>query len=155
MNRTVRQFQPYTLEANVRHMDKKMTPIGVRIKALMDKKGLSYRTLGARIHRQHMTVYGWVHGAEIKEPDLIRLARALSTTSEWLRYGDGQPAPEINGDLLTAIMVAVEEYAASEGITLSPPKRSEVVSALYGLFAQTGAVNRDVVRSIVKLAAAA
>lgn len=133
-----------------------MTPLGARIKALMKKKGFSYRTLAQRVHRQPMTVYGWVvYGSQIKEDDLARLAKVLDTTSEWLRYGDSEPAPEINGDLLAGILAAVEEYAASEGITLTPPKRAEAVSTLYGLFAPTGNVDRGVVRSIVRLAAAA
>lgn len=144
----------YDAGANVRRMEKKMTPMGARIRALMKKKGFSYRTLGQKVHRQPMTVYGWVvYGAQVKEEDLTRLAKVLDTTSEWLRYGDSQPAPEINGDLLASILTAVEEYAASEGIQLSPPKRAEVVSTLYGLFAPSGAVDRVVVRSIVRLAA--
>ncbi len=155
-NRTTCTAPLYGSEANVRRMEKKITPMGARIRALMKKKGFSYRTLGLRVHRQPMTVYGWVvYGSQIKEPDLQRLAKALDTTSEWLRYGDSEPAPEINGDLLADILTAVEEYAASEGITLSPPKRAEAISTLYGLFAAAGNVDRGVVRSIVRLAAVA
>lgn len=129
-----------------------METMGERIRAAMKAKGYSLRTLGKRIGRSHGAIRNWIMGSQVDDGDLERLGRAVGKSVKYLRYGDEDPIPQINQKLLSDIIVSVEVTAMNLGVELTQEKRSEVISTLYTLFANTGAVDPRIVSSIVRLA---
>lgn len=62
--------------------------LGSRIKALMDKLGISQPALAKMLGVKQASVWGWIKD-KAKPKDIIGLAAALKTTPEWLKTGKG------------------------------------------------------------------
>lgn len=70
---------------------KEIDPVafGARIRELRLRLGLSQAALGRALGTKQGTVWSWENG-DVKRPgDIVEIARALSTTADWLRYGEG------------------------------------------------------------------
>lgn len=119
---------------------------------------------------------------EPKASRLVAIARAVGVSLDWLLVGAGpmrpvtatdqsvgttefglregnssQLKPFVNHDedLLTAVVVAVEELLAEEGLSPRPQKKGQLIAALYELSladgTRTGAVDRRMVAPLLRL----
>lgn len=119
--------------------------------------------------------------SEPKAARLVAIARACGVSLDWLAAGEGPmrreavyttPAPNSGGvqkadpllfkqfvnhdeDLLTAVVVAVEELFAEEGLNPSPRKKGQFVAALYELALadedRSGAVDKKKMAPLLRL----
>lgn len=63
---------------------------GRRVRELREKLGISQAALAKAIGVGQQTVNNWESGAVKKTSAIVEVARALSTTPEWLQRGEGQ-----------------------------------------------------------------
>lgn len=127
-----------------------LSGIGSRIEAIADELG-GKRALSKKTGIHETQIYRYINGTSA--PDLQRLAMiavAGDESLDWLVLGrsskkyreanhtDANSAEShdaINGDLLQTIVAAVEEALIDAGRTLSPEKKSELISLLYSMYA--------------------
>lgn len=90
-----------------------------------------------------------------RTPVLRRLCDALNVREEWLVSGQGEmrstPKLDINQDMLTEVMIAVDAIAAEKGFTFTPAMRARAISAFYQQAIAAGHVDKDIIRTMLSV----
>lgn len=129
-----------------------MATMGDRIRAGLKAKGLSLRKAGKRIGRSHGAIQNWINGSQVDDADLERIGRVIGKSVKYLRYGDEEPVPQINYELLGKIILSIDLNLQAMGLDMPPEKRAKVTSTLYALFSPSGTVDEATVANIIRLA---
>jgi transcriptional regulator with XRE-family HTH domain len=158
------------IDMTARREKQESSGFAARLRQVIEAYG-SASGLAKAIERSEGAVRKWLRGeSEPNVTDLRSVCEETGTSIEWLVAGRGQrealalgvretappyqnPPPEpLDHTLHEAVMVAVEEELLRTGLTLSPGKRSTLVTHLYALSYERKEVDREAVVRLVKLA---
>jgi transcriptional regulator with XRE-family HTH domain len=94
--------------------------------------------------------------SEVSFTPIARLCTAKGISLDWLATGEGDmngqsAVPQVNVQLLSTAIEAIEELVNEEKLTLTPEKKGKSAGVLYEL-ARQGIDLRDIARNILKLA---
>jgi hypothetical protein len=118
--------------------------LGQRLASAIDQIGSNPTRLALKIGTTQATLSNWINDRvqveHAKAAVLLRLCDELDVLPKWLLFGQGprtaeQPAPSqpVKQETLKLALQLVDETLAPQGLSLSPPKRAEVVSLVYEL----------------------
>jgi transcriptional regulator with XRE-family HTH domain len=124
--------------------------VGARIRQARSAAGLSQRQLAATLDVQRRTVQNWEAGTSaITWTNLRHLERALDVSSDWIRFGDLDEAPErddaqptIAVSALTALLAGVVQRALDGQVT---PRLDRIDERLASL-----ELSRDEARALIE-----
>ena len=116
-------------------------------------RGIKPAELAAKLGVSRQRVYAWLNGENVSEGNLSALAAALGVSRSYLRDGDGSPPPQIDFDLLSVVIRAVEDEAAANHIELTTDNRVAIYRAALRASAALGRVDRAIISDIIKAAA--
>lgn len=78
----------------------------------------------------------WNEGTVPKSEHLIRIKESCGVDLNWLLTGEGTldgkaDLPEVDGETLVTVIIAVEDTLASLGVVLPPEKKAEAIKLFY------------------------
>lgn len=109
---------------------------GEKIRRLISAKRISVTELSKRINRTRQTIYRWMDGSHISETDLQKLAEALDTTPQEIRYNHNQVVT--NRDLHERVYCRFESELNARKIDLPPDVKHRLFMRLLDVAAKIG-----------------
>jgi transcriptional regulator with XRE-family HTH domain len=105
--------------------------LGERIRARAEKLGITAKQIAATCGIEDKAVYQWYNGTTkgLRPENLVRTARLLRTTVEWLVFEDGPEDTPIS----SAILPDDAKEAAAVFMDLPPPYRAAMLKAMREL----------------------
>jgi len=92
-----------------------------------------------------------------RTPVLRALCDALKCREEWLVTGQGEMRQamnlDINQDMLSDIIKAVDTYAQEEGFAFTPAQHARAIAAFYQQAVAAGSVDTDMIHSMLRVMA--
>lgn len=133
--------------------------VGDRIKELRGKTSLVDFSILFEIHRNTLRAYE----SNSRYPDsrlLSAICKKYQVNADWLLLGmgpksiDESPTVELNQEILTDAIAALEEALESKGRVMTPENKAEIISEIYMLISEEEqGDNRGNITKILKLVA--
>jgi transcriptional regulator with XRE-family HTH domain len=109
-----------------------MTPITItsRLKQKREALGISQAELARRMTVSRASVSIWESGGNISQDNIVKLAKILRVTPEWLQYGVESMA-EVNVPVLEQCLLISENVIKKQKANLPNEQFAKLVAYLY------------------------
>ena len=106
------------------------TSLSQRITQARLKAGITQAELARRMNISRASVSIWESGGNVSQENILRLAKLLRVTPEWLQYEVGAK-PEVDVAILKDCLVKAEKVAEKNKIKLTREQHARVSAYLY------------------------
>lgn len=129
---------------------------GSRIKDERKRLRISQGELAERLGVSRSSIAFYETERTVPDVDFLVQADAIGMDTSYLvfgRRGTEQAGRLLDWDLLASILQGIREFCAEAGLTVSPEKEIAIAKLLYGQFARASAVDAELLKQVLKLAA--
>lgn len=107
-----------------------MSTIGKRIKQARSKVGITQAELSRRMNITRASVSIWESGGNVSQDNIIKVAKILKVTPEWLQYEVGANR-DISVDILKDCLEAASSAVKKMNVSLTSKQQARLVAHLY------------------------
>lgn len=106
------------------------TSLSQRITQARLKAGITQAELARRMNISRASVSIWESGGNVSQENILRLAKLLRVTPEWLQYEVGAK-PEVDVAMLKDCLVKAEKVADKNKLKMNRDQHARVSAYLY------------------------